>query len=105
MFQRPSESILRSKNNVAGLAAIFLTYVATGSGFKLSIFSFSSENLEKHGPQLENSGYERLVGPRRLSIKNEPGFHREPNGRKYQLPAWFRRCWSAIGSQKDFARR
>jgi len=49
MFQRPDESFLRSKNNVAGLAGIFLTYKATGSGFELSIFSFSSENLEKYG--------------------------------------------------------
>jgi hypothetical protein len=49
MFQRPNENILRSKDNVAGLAAIFLTYAATGSGFLLSIFSFSSENLEEPG--------------------------------------------------------
>jgi len=50
MFQRPDESFLRSKNNVAGLAANFRTYKAAGSGFKLSIFSFSSEILEKMGP-------------------------------------------------------
>jgi hypothetical protein len=55
MFQRPDESFLRSKNKVAGLAANFLTYEAAGSGFKLSIFSFSSENLEKYGPRLKTA--------------------------------------------------
>lgn len=102
MFQRPDESFLGLKNNVAGLAGIFLTYKTTDLGFKLSIFSFSSENLEKCG-QGENSGDQGLVGPRRLPIKNEPGSHREPNGHKCRFPIASRRWWSASGSRKDSA--
>ena len=55
MFQRSDGSFLGAKNKVAGLAGIFLTYKVTGSGFKLSIFSFSSENLEKYGLWLKTA--------------------------------------------------
>ena len=62
MFQRDTTEFSGSKDNVAELAAHFPDYDATMSAFRLSIFSFSSENLEKHGPLTEEGVSERLVG-------------------------------------------
>jgi hypothetical protein len=50
MFQRANQDFFSSLDNVAEVGAMFLMTMQTAAVVRVSMFSFSYENLEKHGP-------------------------------------------------------
>ena len=97
MFQLYAGESVRLLNRLLDFVA-----VSGGGGasrvLALSIFSYSSEILEKRLQAATRGGLE-IVPP--FFLRNEREFRREPSAPWCQLPACFRRSLSASENRKD----